>query len=253
MLHHPTIDKLHHLRFNGMLKALQEQQGLPQWEALSFEERLGLLADRELTEREDKRLQSRLRKAKLKHHDACVENIDYQTPRGLDKGLIQQLAQGTWIKEGINLITVGPTGIGKTWLACALAHKACQLGYSAQYLRLPKLFESLQLAHGDGRYHRLMASIAKTDVIILDDWGLEPLTANQRRDLLEVIDDRHGYKSTIVTSQLPIDQWHDVIGDATIADAILDRLIHNAYKLPLKGESMRKRHSQLTKPRVTKA
>ena len=143
--------------------------------------------------------------------------------------------------------------IGKTWLACALAHKACQLGYSAQYLRLPKLFESLQLAHGDGRYHRLMASIAKTDVIILDDWGLAPLTANQRRDFLEVVADRHGHKSTIITSQLPIEQWHDLIGDATIADAILDRLIHNAYKLPLKGESMRKRHNRLTRPQAIKA
>ena len=134
MLYHPTIDKLQHLRFNGMLKALQEQQGLPQWETLSFEERLGLLVDRELTEREDQRLQSRLRKARLKHGNACVENIDYQTPRGLDKGLVQQLAQGTWIKEGFNLITVGPTGIGKTWLACALAHKACRVQCSVSAL-----------------------------------------------------------------------------------------------------------------------
>jgi len=245
MLHHPTLDKLQALRFTGMLKALQEQQQLPDIDTLSFEERLGLLVDREMTEREDRRLQTRLRKAKLKHQ-AAIEDLDYRTPRGLDKGLMRQLASGQWLKEGLNLIIHGPTGVGKTWIACALAHKACREGFSAQYLRLPRLFEELHLAHGDGRFHKLMSGFAKTDLLILDDWGLAKLHAEQRRDLLELLDDRHGHRSTIVTSQIPVDHWHEVIGDPTLADAILDRLVHNAYRLHLKGESMRKRHAKLT-------
>ena len=246
MLHHPTLDKLQTLRLMGMYKALQEQMKTPGIEELSFEERLGLLVDREITEREDRRLQTRLRKAKLKQR-ACIEDIDYRAPRGLDKALIQQLASGRWIREGLNLIIQGPTGVGKTWIACALAHKACQEGYTAHYLRLPRLFEELHLAHGDGRFPKLMAGFAKTDLLILDDWGLAKLHAEQRRDLLELIDDRHGNRSTLITSQLPVDHWHEVIGDPTLADAILDRLVHNAYRIQLKGESMRKRQSKLTK------
>jgi DNA replication protein DnaC len=245
MLHHPTLDKLQALRFTGMLKALQEQQQLPDIDTLSFEERLGLLVDREMTEREDRRLQTRLRKAQLKHQ-AAIEDIDYRTPRGLDKGLMRQLSGCHWVKEGLNLIINGPTGVGKTWIACALAHKACREGYSAQYLRLPRLFEALHLAHGDGRYHKLMSGLAKIDLLILDDWGLAKLNAEQRRDLLELLDDRHGHRSTIVTSQIPVEHWHDIIADPTLADAILDRLVHNAYRLHLKGESMRKRHANLT-------
>jgi len=245
MLHHPTLEKLQTLRFTGMLKALQEQQQLPDIDTLSFEERLGLLVDREMTEREDKRLQTRLRKAKLKHQ-AAVEDIDHRSPRGLDKALIRQLSGCQWIRDGLNLIVNGPTGVGKTWIACALAHKACRDGFSAQYLRLPRLFEQLHLAHSDGRFHKLITGFAKTDLLILDDWGLAKLNAEQRRDLLELLDDRHGYRSTIVTSQIPVDQWHDVIGDPTLADAILDRLIHNAYRINLKGESMRKRQTKLT-------
>jgi len=252
MLYHPTLDKLHSLRFTGMAKALQEQSQMPECEAMGFEERLGLLIDREVTEREDKRLQSRLRNARLKHQ-AAVEDIDYRTPRGLDKSLIQQLSKGQWIKEGLNLIINGPTGIGKTWLACALAHKACQEGYSAQYLRIPKLFEALLLAHGDGRYHKLMSAFAKTDVIILDDWGLAKLAHEQRQDLLELLDDRHGQRSTIITSQVPVNHWHEIIGDATLADAILDRVLHSAYRLELKGESLRKRYTKLTPMGATKA
>ncbi len=159
-----------------MLKALQEQQQVPDIDRLSFEERLGLLIDREMTEREDKRLQTRLRKAKIKHQ-AAIEDIDYRSPRGLDKSLIRQLSSGQWIKDGLNLIINGPTGVGKTWIACALAHKACREGYSAQYLRLPRLFEQLHLAHSDGRFHKLMTSLAKTDLIIIDDWGLAKLNA----------------------------------------------------------------------------
>jgi DNA replication protein DnaC len=160
--------------------------------------------------------------------------------------LIVQLAACHWVHEGLNLIINGPTGVGKTWIACALAHKACRQGYTVLYLRTPRLFEQLSLAHGDGRFPKLMDAFAKTDLIVLDDWGLTTLTAEQRRDLLELLDDRHGSRSTLVTSQLPVDHWHEIIGDPTLADAILDRLVHNAYRIHLKGESMRKRHTKLT-------
>ncbi len=228
-----------------MHQALLEQHRIPDIQTLSFEERLGLLVDREMTSREDRRLQGRLSKARLKHN-ACLEDLDYRSPRGLDKALIRQLGSGQWIREGLNLIINGPTGVGKTWIACALAHKACREGYTALYLRTPRLFEELGLAHGDRRFTKLMSAIAKTDLIILDDWGLTKLTAEQRRDLLELIDDRHGSRSTIVTSQLPLEHWHEVIGDPTLADAILDRLVHSAYGIHLKGESMRKRQTKLT-------
>jgi len=228
-----------------MHKALTEQMNMPETDTLGFEERLGLLADREVTERENRRLKTRLRQARLRQN-ACIEDIDYRAPRGLDKALIVQLAACRWVHEGLNLIVNGPTGVGKTWLACALAHKACREGYTALYLRLPRLFEQLSLAHGDGRFPKLMASFAKTDLIVLDDWGLAKLTAEQRRDLLELLDDRHANRSSVVTSQLPVDHWHDVIGNPTLADAILDRLIHNAYRITLKGESMRKRRATLT-------
>jgi DNA replication protein DnaC len=245
MLHHPTLDKLQQLRLNGMAKALAEQHQLPEIEQLSFEERLGLLAEREITEREDRRLSSRLRQARLKHN-ACLEDLDYRAPRGLDKALMAELGSGRWLREGLNLIINGPTGVGKTWIACALAQKACRDGYTALYLRLPRWFEDLALAHGDGRFPKLMSSYAKTDLIVLDDWGLAKLGAEQRRDLLELLDDRHGHRSTLVTSQLPLDHWHEVIGDPTLADAILDRLVHNAYRINLTGESMRKRRARLT-------
>ncbi len=212
---------------------------------MSFEERLGLLIDREVTEREDRRLSTRLRQAKLKQN-ACVEDMDYQQPRGLDKSLMLDLAQCQWIKKQLNLLITGPTGVGKTWIACALAQKACREGYTALYLRLPRLLQELPIAKGDGTYARLLARLAKIDVLVLDDWGLSPLVAEQRRDLLEILEDRHDNRSTLVTSQLPLDKWHHIIGDPTLADAILDRLVHNAYKINLKGESMRKRKSKLT-------
>lgn len=251
MLHHPTLEKLQTLRLSGMHKALTEQMNMSDIDALSFEERLGLLADREMTEREDRRLKTRLRQAKLKHN-ACIEDIDYRAARGLDKALILQLASCRWIHEGLNLIINGPTGVGKTWIACALAHKACQEGYTALYLRLPRLLEELTLAHGDGRFPKLMATFAKTDLIVLDDWGLAKLNLEQRRDLLELLDDRHPNRSTVVTSQIPVDHWHEIIGDPTLADAILDRLVHNAYRIKLKGESMRKQRSKLTTTTLSK-
>ena len=247
MLNHPTLDKLHELRFIGMAKALTDQMALPDIDELSFEERLGLLVDREVTEREDRRLTTRLRQAKLKQN-ACIEDIDFKQSRGLDKSLILDLAQCQWIKKHLNLLITGPTGVGKTWVACALAQKACREGFTSLYLRLPRLLQELPIAKGDGTYTRLMNRLAKVDVLILDDWGLSKLIAEQRRDLLEILEDRHDTRSTIVTSQLPLDQWHHIIGDPTLADAILDRLVHNAYKINLKGESMRKNKSKLTAP-----
>lgn len=241
MLYHPTLDKLQRLRLTGMHQALIEQAKTPEIDSLGFEERLGLLVDRELTLRDDRRIQSLLRQARLKQRNACLEDIDYHHPRGLDKSLMLQLSACQWIRQGLNLILQGPTGAGKTWIACALAHKACREGFSARYLRLPRLLEELTLAHGDGRFPKLMTTLAKIDVIVLDDWGLAPLTAEQRRDLLELLDDRHGQRSSIVTSQLPVEHWHEIIGEPTLADAILDRLVHNAYRINLKGESMRKR------------
>ena len=245
MLHHPTLDKLNALKFTGMAKGLTEQMALPEIEQLSFEERLGLLVDREMTVRDDRRLKTRLRKAKLKQN-ASIEDLDTRQARGLDKALIAELASCQWIKSHLNILITGPTGVGKTWIACALAQKACREGYSARYLRLPRLFQELPIAKGDGSYPKLLNGLAKTDVLVLDDWGLSKLIAEQRRDLLEILEDRHDTRSTIVTSQLPIDQWHHIIGDPTLADAILDRLVHNAYKLNLKGESMRKKKTKLT-------
>jgi len=247
MLTHPTLDKLQALKFTGMATALAEQMQMPDIEELSFEERLGLLIDREATERDNRRLSSRLRRAKLKHN-AALEDIDYRHPRGLDKSLIQSLAACQWVKEHLNILLTGPTGVGKTWLACALAQKACREGYTILYMRLPRLLQEMAVAKGDGRYPKLLATLAKTDVVILDDWGLAKLTAEHRRDLLEILEDRHGTRSTLVTSQFPIEKWHDVIGDPTLADAILDRLVHNAYKINLKGASMRKRQAKLTQP-----
>lgn len=245
MLNHPTLDKLHALRFTGMAKALTEQRAQPEIEKLSFEERLALLVDREMTERDDRRLKSRLRKARLKQQ-ACIEDIDYRQARGLDRSLMLELAHCQWAKRHLNILITGPTGVGKTWIACALAQKACREGYSAQYLRLPRLLEELPIAKGDGRYPKLLNNLAKTEVLVLDDWGLSKLNTEQRRDLLEILEDRYDRRSTIVTSQFPIDKWHQIISDPTLADAILDRLVHNAYKINLKGESMRKKKIQLT-------
>jgi DNA replication protein DnaC len=239
MLVNQTIDKLRALRLLGMVNALSEQMAHSDINALSFEERLGFLVDRETTDRENRRLKTRLIKAKLRQ-TATVEDIDFNHSRGLDKSLVKQLSNCDWIKDHHNLLIVGPTGTGKSFIACALAHKACLGGYTAYYARLPRLLPELIIAKGDGSYMKRLNELAKIDSLILDDFGLINLTAENRRDLLEIFDDRHGRKSTIITSQLPIKLWHETINDGTLADAILDRLVHNAYKLELKGESMRK-------------
>jgi DNA replication protein DnaC len=245
MLIHPTLEKLESLRLTGMLTALQEQMGMDDINDLSFEERLGLLVDREAVCRESRRLKTRLRKAKLRHA-AAVEDIDFRHPRGLDKSLVMRLADCNWLKNHENLIITGPTGVGKSYLACAFAQKACRTGYSAIYLRTSRLFENLGLAKGDGRYIKLLTGFAKTDLLVLDDFGLAKLNREHQHDLLEILEDRHGLKSTLVTSQLPVEHWHEQIGDPTMADAILDRLVHSAHKIQLKGGSMRKKKANLT-------
>jgi len=242
MLIHPTLDTLKTLKLTGMVQALSEQLEMPDIAELSFEERLGLLVDRELTERRERRFKTRLRQAKLRL-SAQVEDIDYRHPRGLDQSVMLRLATCEWIKEHHQVLITGPTGVGKTWLACALGQKACREGYSVLYLRLPRFLQELPMAKGDGRYGKVMAQLAKTDLLILDDWGLARLSDENRRDLLEMLEDRYGRRSTLVTSQLPVEHWHEALGDPTLADAILDRLVHQAYKLALKGDSLRKPRS----------
>lgn len=245
MLNHPTLDKLTTLRLHGMAQAFLRQCENPESEALSFAERLGLLVDAEATVRDDKRFSLRLRTAALRQ-SACLADIDYRAARGLDRTLIQKLATGTWIREHLNCLITGPTGVGKSFIACALAHQACRDGHTVRYLRLPRLLSELSLARGDGRYRKLLTQLARTEVIVLDDLGLDALTDLQRRDLLEIVEDRYERHSTIITSQFPVAQWHAWINDPTLADAILDRLVHASYRLEMKGESLRKRARPLT-------
>lgn len=245
MLTHPTLHALQTLKLFGMAEALEQQLQQPDLHTLSFEERLALLVDREVLARENRRLARLLQTAKLKVA-ACIEDIDYRHPRGLKRAQLTPLLTGEWLRAHHNLCLTGATGTGKTWLACAFGQLACRLGFSVRYLRLPRLFEMLRLAHGDGSYLRLLHLWANTDLLILDDWGFDTFTPPDRKDLLELMDDRHGLRSTLITSQLPLEHWHAYLGEPTVADAILDRLLHNAHKLHLKGDSMRKTTTPLT-------
>lgn len=242
MLTHPTLAKLEALRLFGMLRALNDQLQLPDCASLSFEERLGLLVDREVTDRQNQRLAARLKRARLRQ-PAAPEDVDWRHPRGLDRTQFLSLCSCQWIKNRDNLLITGPTGVGKTYLACALAQKACREGCSVQYAQTGRLLRELAVAHVDGTYPRQLAALARCDLLVLDDWCLAPLTDEQRRDLLELLDDRYDRHSTLVASQLPAENWHEALGDPTLADAILDRLVHNAHRLPLQGDSMRKQRA----------
>ena len=246
MQHAQLIQQLRLLRVPGMVEALEQQIEQPATHNdLTFEQRLDLMIDRELTYRSNNKIQRLLKTAKLKLQ-AYPEDIDYQHPRGLEKNHFASLLSCQWIEQHQNVLITGPTGCGKTYLGCVLATQACKLGYSVRYFRTSRLLDSLAIAHGDGRFTRMINQIAKTDLLVLDDWGLETLTHGQRNDVLELMEDSHGSRSTLITSQVPVKKWHAAIGDATLADAILDRLLHNAHRLQLKGESMRKVRSTIT-------
>jgi DNA replication protein DnaC len=247
-----TIEEIFHklsqIRLYGFAHALHEQLDLPDsYEHLAFADRVGFLVDREWTEREARSLTRRLQLAKLRDRTASVEDIDFRHPRGLDRNLVRRLSTCEWIQKKQNLIINGSTGCGKTFLACAFAHKACREGFSVVYRRVPRLLSELHIARGDGSLSRLLARWAKTDLLVLDDWGLAPLGPKERQDLLEVIEDRHGERSTVIAGQLPVKDWHKYIGDPAVADATLDRIVHSAHQITLKGESMRKKRSSLTK------
>ncbi len=240
MLTHPTLDQMATLGLTGMAdawKALAEQDP---GQALDRNEWLGLMLDRETAARADKRFANRLRNAKMRFPNACIEDVDFAASRGLDRRQILSLAQGEWIKAKEQIILTGQTGTGKTWLACAFGHQAARLDHSVLYVRMPRLFEDMAMARLDGRFPRLVDKLSRVQLLVLDDWGTHGLTDKQRLDILELFEERYQRRSTIITAQLPVSGWHDMIGEPTIADAILDRIVHNAHRIDLKGDSMRR-------------
>ena len=244
MLNQPTLEKLHALRLVGMAEAFRAQAEQPDLTQLSFEERFALLVDQQWNWKQNRALERRLAKAKLRHR-ACVEGIDFRSPRGLDRTLVRSLTQDSgWVREHLNIFLIGPTGIGKSFLACALAEKACRDGFTAFYTRASQLFRDLALARADGSVRRLFTRLAKVEVLLVDDWAMAPLAEGERRDFLEICEDRYQMRSTVLTSQLPVAKWHEQIGDPTWADSILDRLVHNAHRLEMRGESMRKKRGK---------
>jgi len=239
MLFHPTLDKLRALKLEGMAAALEDQITLPDCASLSFEERLGLMVDRESTRRQNSQVRLRVGRAQLRQQ-ACLEDMDFRAARGLDKSQVLALASCDWLRRHENCILTGATGVGKSFLACALALKACREGFEVLYRRVPRLFEELAVARAEGAYWRTLRRLGRPSLLVLDDWGVAPFTPEQRRDTLELLDERYGRHSTLVAAQVPVGQWHEVIADPTVADAILDRLVHNAHRVEIKGESMRK-------------
>lgn len=239
MLLQHTIERLHELRLRGMAGALEEQLASSAAAELSFEDRLGLLVERESTWRDDRRLQRLLQEARFRV-EGSIEDLNFRAARGLDRSVVLRLGTCDWVRQHQVVLIVGPTGVGKTYLACALGQAACRRGLSARYFRLSRLLGELSLARADGSYAKLLGKLAKTELLILDDWGLVPLTDTERRDLLEILEDRYGQRATVVTSQLPVEHWHEYLASPTLADAILDRLVHGAHKLIMKGGSMRK-------------
>ena len=244
MLTQPTIEKLNSMKLTAMAKAFADQMQCPDITQLTFEERFGLIVDHQMTDLENRRMQSRLRKAKLRL-PASLEDLDFKQGRGLDRSTVMSLALNQWVTSHHNILVTGPTGAGKSYLACALAQKACRDGYATLYQRVPRLLQEIAVSRLDGRYAKLIAPITKCEVLILDDLLISPLTREEQRELLEIVEERYDRKATIVTSQLPVKAWHDAMQDPTLADAILDRLVHNSYKLELKGESMRRKRSML--------
>ena len=249
MLTQPLLDKLAQLRLSAFRAALEEQLHHPQYAELPFEDRLGLLVDSECAHRDNSRLQRRLKAARLSL-PATMEDLDLSPSRGLDRRLVLQLAQGEWIRQHLNILVLGPTGVGKTFLACALAHAACRHDFHVRCERTSRLLQQTALAHADGSYPKLLDALARIQVLVLDDWLRDPLTRSQSQDLLEIVDDRYGRSSTLLATQVPVAEWHARFPDPTIGDALLDRLVHNAYRLTLNGESRRKVDSALPMPTI---
>ena len=241
MLNEHTLDQLRGLRLDGMVHALADQATTAAAGELAFDDRLAMLVQREIDWRDAKRLTRLLKAAKLKLTSACLEDIDWRSSRGLDRNLVTALAGGDWLRHGHNVLITGATGVGKTWLACALAQQAARSGFTVLYVRAPRLLEELRVAHGDGSFGRRLAQLARIDLLAIDDFAIAPVTAPERNDLLELLDDRVGTRATLITSQLPVTSWHEWLNDPTLADAILDRIVHTAHKIALKGESMRKK------------